>query len=65
MFLVKLDYSIEVYISGTLPWAFSLESQRSCFDGFSKTAIIYEILANNWQIIHKKCKAVVCRCFSK
>ena len=48
MFLVKLDYSNQIYESGTLRWAFSLESLRSSFDGFFKIAIIYGILANNW-----------------
>ena len=47
-FLVKGAYSIQICGSGTLQWAFSLESLRSSFDGFSKIAIIYGILANNW-----------------
>ena len=47
-FLVKLAYSIQIYGSGALRWAFSLESLRSSLDGFSKIAIIYGILANNW-----------------
>ena len=62
--------------------AFSLESLRSSFNGFSKRAIMYGIPANNWKNFfrsfgkfsshglniyasHKKCKAVVRRCFSK
>ena len=50
-FLVKLAYSIQIYGSGTLRWAFSLESLRSSLHGFSKIAIIYGIL----QIIDKFC----------
>ena len=47
-FWVKLAFSIQVYWSETLRWVFSLESLISSFDGFSKIAIIYGILANNW-----------------
>ena len=81
-FSVKLAYSIQIYGSGTLRWAFSLESLKSSFDGLSKIVIICGILANNLKILfrsfgkfskhglhiyasHKKCEAVVRRCFPK
>ena len=52
-YLVKLAFSIQIYGSGTLRWAFSLESLGSSFDGFSKIAIIYGIPANDWQILFR------------
>ena len=38
---------MECYGSGTIRRALSFESLRSSFDGFSKIAIIYGILAND------------------
>ena len=47
MFFSKVGLQHPNFRKWTLPRAFSLESLRSTFHGFSKIAIIYGILTNN------------------
>ena len=47
-FYVKLTYSIRIFGNEILRCTFSLESQRSSLDGFSKIAIMKRFPWNHW-----------------